>query len=372
MTGLKDRIAALVAAAGPIPVSQYVALCLYDPDDGYYMTREPFGREGDFVTAPEISQMFGELVAVWLLAAWQALGRPLPVVVAEIGAGRGTLMRDMLRTFSRLDPALAARASFAIVETSPRLARLQKAALAGMPAGVAWHEEIDTLPRHAPLMILGNELFDAIPVRQFVRAGDEWRERLVGVDDQGRLRFAVGVNRVDPALLPEKARAAPSGAIVELAPARTALMSAIAARIAADGGAGLFLDYGHLEPGIGDTLQAVRRHRPEDVLENPGEADLTAHVDFAALAGAAKSQGLKTHLTTQGEFLLAMGLVERAGRLGANADAAEQGRIEAAVERLAGEDAMGTLFKVLAILPGNVDVPPFVLPGAPSRGRGRG
>jgi len=372
MTRLKDRIAALVAATGPMTVSQYMALCLYDPDDGYYMRREPFGREGDFVTAPEISQMFGELIAVWLLAAWQALDRPLPVVVAEIGGGRGTLMKDVLRTLSRLDPTLAAKASFAMVETSPRLARLQKSALAGVAAGIVWHEEIATLPRQAPLLIVGNELFDAIPVRQFLRAGDAWRERLVGVDGEGRLRFAAGLGRLDPVLLPESARAAPSGAVVELAPARGALMSAIAGRIAADGGAGLFVDYGHVEPGLGDTLQAVRRHRPEDVLKNPGEADLTAHVDFAALAGAAKSAGLETYLMTQGEFLLAMGLMERAGRLGATADEAGQRGIEAAVERLAGKDAMGTLFKVLAILPRTVVVPPFAAPGAPARRHGSG
>ncbi len=359
MTRLKTRIAALAAATGPIPVSQYMALCLYDPEDGYYTTREPFGRDGDFVTAPEISQMFGELLAVWLLAAWAALGRPLPVVIAEIGAGRGTLMKDVLRTFARLDPALADGASFAIIETSPRLARLQKETLAPAAARIAWHEEIDTLPQRVPLLIVGNELFDALPVRQFVRVGNEWRERQVGIDEEGRLRFAAGAGLLDPGLLPEAALGAPPGAIIELAPARTALMSAIAARIAADGGAGLFVDYGYFEPGTGDTLQAVRRHRPEDPLESPGEADLTTHVDFAALASAAQSRGLRTHVTTQGDFLLAMGLLERAGRLGSAAGEAERNRIEAAVERLAGKDAMGTLFKVLALLPPGMKVPPF-------------
>lgn len=359
MTRLKLRIAALAAASGPISLSQYMALCLYDPEEGYYTTREPFGLGGDFITAPEISQMFGELVAVWLFAAWTALGRPLPVVVAEIGAGRGTLMTDMLRTFARLDRELTSAASFAVVETSPRLARLQKEVLAGAPAAVSWHEEIGTLPGNAPLLIVGNELFDAIPIRQFVRAGDEWRERLVEVGDDGELRFALGAGRVDPALLPGPADTAPPGAVVELAPARAALMSAIAARIAGDGGAGLFVDYGHFEPGIGDTLQAVRRHRREDVLASPGEADITAHVDFAALAAAARSRGLDAHLSTQGEFLLAMGLVERAGRLGAAAGGAEQDRLKAAVERLAGKDAMGTLFKVLALLPEGIEVPPF-------------
>jgi SAM-dependent MidA family methyltransferase len=371
MSRLKERIKVLVAAAGPIPVSQYMALCLYDPADGYYTTREPFGRDGDFITAPEISQMFGELVAVWLFTAWEALGRPLPVVIAEIGAGRGTLMKDVLRTLSRLDPDLAARADIAIVETSPRLAGLQQAALAGMSDAIAWHEDIETLPPQAPLLIVGNELFDAVPIRQFVRIGDAWRERLVGVDDHGGLRFAAGAGFVDPALLPAAAAGAAPGAIAELAPARAALMSEIAGRIASGGGAGLFLDYGHVEPGLGDTLQAVRRHRPEPVLENPGEADLTAHVDFAALAAAARSRGLLTDVMTQGGFLLAMGLAERAGRLGARANEAERGRIAAAVERLAGEDGMGTLFKVLAVLPADVEVPPFA-GHRRSKKRGRG
>ncbi|RUT98701.1 class I SAM-dependent methyltransferase, partial [Mesorhizobium sp. USDA-HM6] len=162
MTELKERIVDLIGAVGPIPISEYMALCLFDPKDGYYTTREPFGAAGDFVTAPEISQMFGELVAVWLYQAWQRAGRPLPATFAEIGPGRGTLMKDMLRTWSRLDPALAAGASFAMIETSPRLAEVQKETLAGQSATVSWHQTIDTLPQQ-PLFIVGNELFDAVP-----------------------------------------------------------------------------------------------------------------------------------------------------------------------------------------------------------------
>ncbi|MER9966047.1 class I SAM-dependent methyltransferase [Mesorhizobium sp. M0060] len=358
MTRLKTRIAELIGAVGPIPVSEYMALCLFDPQDGYYTTREPFGAAGDFVTAPEISQMFGELIAVWLYQAWLAVGRPMPVAIAEIGPGRGTLMRDMQRTLSRLDPALTASASFAMIETSPRLAEIQKRTLAGTAATVAWHETIDTLPR-TPLLIVGNELFDAVPIRQFVRAGAGWRERMIGLDDANGLRFFAGAGSVDPMLLPDDAENAPQGAIVEMAPARAALMTAIAERLAGFGGAGLFLDYGYLQPGIGDTLQALRKHDHEDVLANPGEADLTAHVDFAALAATVRAHGLDAHLSTQGEFLLKMGLLERAGRLGANADEAAREKVAADVERLAGPQSMGELFKVLAILPAEIAVPPF-------------
>lgn len=367
MTPLKCRIASLIAATGPIPVNEYMALCLFDPQHGYYTTREPFGLAGDFVTAPEVSQMFGELVAVWLCHAWMTIGRPMPVTLAEIGGGRGTLMKDMMRTVSRVAPVLGGRASFpmlggqasfAMIETSPRLAEAQKTTLAGTSAAIGWHETVATLPKH-PLLIVGNELFDAVPIRQFVRAGAGWRERVIGLDDAGEPRFFAGAGSLDPALLPDEAVDAPQGAIAEIAPARTALMDAIAERIAGQGGAGLFFDYGHVRPGLGDTLQAVRRHQHEDVLENPGEADLTAHVDFAALAAAARSHGLAAHLATQGEFLLAMGLLERAGRLGADADEATRARISGEVERLAGPDRMGELFKVLAILPPNARLPPF-------------
>lgn len=358
MSRLKDRIARLIEATGPMPVNEYMATCLFDPQDGYYTTREPFGTGGDFTTAPEISQMFGELVAVWLFQAWQALGRPMPVTLAEIGPGRGTLMKDMLRTFSRLDPAFAADAGFAMIETSPRLKGVQKATLAGIAGSIAWHKTIGTLPR-APLLIVGNELFDAVPVRQFVRQDEGWRERMVGLDGEGRLAFFAGAGSLDPALLPAGADSAPPGSVAEIAPARSALMQAIAERLAGDGGVGLFIDYGHLEPGLGDTLQAVRAHACEDVLANPGAADLTAHVDFAALAEVARGRGLATRSTTQGDFLLRMGLLERAGLLGAGADEAAREKISAAVERLAGRQAMGDLFKVLAVAPRGVDVPAF-------------
>lgn len=360
MTPLKQRIVEMISALGPIPVSEYMALCLFDPRDGYYTTREPFGTEGDFITAPEISQMFGELVAIWLYQAWQAAGRPMPVTLAEIGPGRGTLMKDMLRTLSRLDPGFVEAAGFAMIETSPRLVEIQKKTLQGAAATPIWYETVDALPE-APLLIVGNELFDAIPTRQFVRTQKGWRERMIGLDDEEKLAFFAGAASLDPSLLPNDAADASQGAIVELAPARSALMTTIAERLAANGGAGLFIDYGYLKPGVGDTLQALRQHRHEDVLASPGVADLTSHVDFAALATVARGHGLDAHLATQGAFLLGMGLLERAGRLGAKVDAAGREKLGGEVERLAGPQAMGELFKVLAILPAGVTTAPFPL-----------
>lgn len=361
MTRLKERIVDFIEALGPISVSEYMALCLSDPQHGYYMTRDPFGRNGDFTTAPEISQMFGELVGTWLVAVWHALGRPRNPLIAEIGPGRGTLMKDIARTIGKLDPELREHAGFNLIETSQKLGRAQATTLEDAGGHFDWHESIDALPRR-PLLIVGNELFDAIPIRQYVKTPNGWRERMVGLDDADNLIFLAGAGSADPSLLPPGHTQAPDGAIVELAPARKALMQSIAERIARDGGAGLFIDYGYRNPGVGNTLQALLKHAYDDPLAHPGEADLTAHVDFSALAAAARQAGLDSHFATQGDFLLDMGLLERAGSLGAKADEATRRRLSDEVERLAGPDHMGTLFKVLAVARKGVALPGFPQP----------
>lgn len=348
MKTLKDRIAALISASGPMSVADYMAMCLFDPQAGYYSTREPFGRAGDFVTAPEISQMFGELVAVWLYSRWREAGSPSSAIIAEFGPGRGTMMKDMARTWRQLDADFCKHSRFVLIETSERLQGVQKQALAETGLGVSWHESPETLPQ-GPLFIVGNELFDAIPIRQFVKTASGWRERVVGLDGDGRLAFAAGAGGVDPSLLPDDAAQAPGGAIVELSPARAALMDTICARLAGQGGAGLFIDYGYLQPAVGDTLQAMRNHAFGEVLEHPGEADLTAHVDFARLVEVATRHSLEIALSTQGQFLLDQGLLERAGQLGSDKDEAGREAIRNAVERLAGPDQMGELFKVLSV-----------------------
>ncbi len=359
MTPLGARIADLIRAAGPLSVADFMALCLSDPQHGYYMRdADPFGSGGDFTTAPEVSQMFGELVGAWLVAAWHASGRPTAPVFVEIGPGRGTLMKDLTRTLGRLDPALFAAADIVLVETSPARAAAQRATLDGAAPRLRWATDLDALPA-APLFLVANELFDALPVRQYVKVAGAWRGRAVGLDAAGALAFVAAAGTLDPALLPADAAAAPDGAVVELAPARSALMARIAARLAEHGGAALIVDYGYARPAVGDTLQALRRHAPEDPLAHPGEADLTAHVDFAALASVARSAGLAARLRPQGEFLLAMGLLERAGRLGAAAEPSVRDALQAAVERLAGPDQMGTLFKVLAVAPAGVRLPVF-------------
>ncbi|MGE0282404.1 MAG: class I SAM-dependent methyltransferase [Rhizobiaceae bacterium] len=348
MTALKTKIVDLIEALGPVSVAEYFSLCLFDKQHGYYMTRDPFGRNGDFTTAPEISQMFGELIGAWLVTVWRDLGRPKNPIIAEIGPGRGTLAKDIARTMDKLEPGLRANARFNLIETSPRLRLVQATTLQGTGGTFDWCNSVDELPPRQPLFIVGNELFDAVPIRQYVKTDRGWRERMVDIDEAEKLVFIAGAGSLDPDLLPLDSEKAQPGAIFEIAPAREALMQAIAERIARDGGAGLFIDYGHLKPGIGDTLQAMFKHTYDDPLAHPGEADLTSHVDFASLAAITKQTGLTTRLATQGEFLLTLGLLERAGSLGAKADEPARNRLSSEVQRLAGAEAMGDLFKVLA------------------------
>lgn len=362
MTGLKERIKRQIAQSGPLGLAEYMALCLLDPAEGYYTTREPFGVAGDFTTAPEVSQMFGELVGVWLHAAWEACGRPEGAVLAELGPGRGTLMKDVYRALARLDPAWFAALDLVLVEASPRLASKQRETLGGFAAKATRCAGPGDLPDR-PLLVVGNEFFDALPVRQYQKAADGWRERVVALGDEGELALRLGAGGLDPALLPADADGQPEGAVFEVSPARHAAMAMLAERIAARGGAGLFIDYGHLAPGFGDTFQAVRRHRFEEVLASPGEADLTAHVDFAALADTVRRHGLAAWTATQGDFLLGLGLLARAGVLGAGADEAGRERLRGEVERLAGPAEMGELFKVLGVARAGVGLPGLVMCG---------
>ncbi|MCI5074349.1 class I SAM-dependent methyltransferase [Oricola sp.] len=359
-TPLETRIRRLIATTGPLPVSDYMAMCLFDPQDGYYTTREPFGADGDFVTAPEISQMFGEIVAAWLVHAWRLLGRPAPFALVEMGPGRGTLMRDILRT-ARVDPAFRAAAKTCLVETSGRLRAVQRETLGADAAECAWLEDLSALPA-LPLLFVANELFDAVPVRQIVKTPNGWCERLVGLHDEDGLAFVAGPPLAERSVLPAGADSQPDGAVFEYAPAREAIATQLGAHLAAQGGAALLIDYGHARSGFADTLQAVRDHRPVSVFETPGAADLTSHVDFEALAGAARASGASAHpVATQGAFLLALGLAERAGALGHAKDEKTQAEIRAAAERLAGtrDGEMGDLFKVLCLTGAPMALPPF-------------
>jgi SAM-dependent MidA family methyltransferase len=300
--------------------------------------------------------MFGELLGLWAAQVWLDQGRPSPVRLVELGPGRGTLMADVLRAM-RSVPGLWPALDVHLVETSPTLRAKQRESLknfasSGIP--ITWHERLEDVPK-GPLLLLANEFFDALPIRQFVRSGGAWRERLVGLGADGKFAFGLA-----PESSPELAISGPEGAVFELCPAGLVLAGEIAARIARSGGAAPIVDYGHTASGFGDTFQAVRNHAFADPLAEPGQADLTAHVDFAALAASARQAGATVEgPVEQGEFLRALGLEARAERLAANRpDQVETVRIAAL--RLAGQadGQMGHLFKVMAIRPENAPPTP--------------
>jgi NADH dehydrogenase [ubiquinone] 1 alpha subcomplex assembly factor 7 len=355
MASLLDHLRRRIAVHGPLTVADYMADCLGHPEHGYYATGDPFGAGGDFTTAPEISQMFGELIGLWCAETWTAIGAPEPVLLAELGPGRGTLMADALRA-ARVVPAFAAALEVHLVETSPLLRRRQRETLGHRPA--TWHDDVTTIPP-APSLVVANEFFDALPVRQFERTADGWCERLVDADADG-LRFVLAPPAPAPLVPAALAEAAP-GAVVEVSPAAIAIADALARRLVGAGGGALIIDYGHGASAVGETLQAVRRHAYAAVLEAPGEADLTAHVDFAAVARAAAEAGAVVHgPVPQAAFLAGLGIEARAAALAAGATPAQVADIEAALKRLTDVDAMGTLFKAMALTaPGTPSPPGF-------------
>ncbi|MGO4571344.1 class I SAM-dependent methyltransferase [Microvirga sp. 2TAF3] len=349
MTAFADRLRDLIALEGPITVERYMGLCLQH----YYATRDPLGAAGDFTTAPEISQMFGELIGLWMLEVWHGMGRPARVRLIELGPGRGTLMADLLRA-ARLMPDFLAAVSVHLVETSPTLRERQKAILEKSGISVEWHDRLEDVPP-GPALLVANEFFDALPVRQFMATDRGWCERLVGLD-QDRLAFGLSPE-------PEKSFGNPVrlGDILEWPSASITLAKDLARRLVRDTGAALLIDYGYWGPAFGDTLQALKRHAYLDPLAEPGEADLTTHVDFHRLAQAAASENALVHgMATQRDFLQALGIEARASSLKHRANPAQAEAIDRALERLTagGDKAMGELFKVLALThPGLEDVP---------------
>ncbi|MBV8753754.1 MAG: SAM-dependent methyltransferase [Hyphomicrobiales bacterium] len=349
MTPLEAEIRRIIAADGPMSVASYMRLCLGHPLHGYYPTRDPFGRGGDFITAPEISQMFGELIGLWAAAMWQMMGSPAPVALVELGPGRGTLMADALRA-ARVMPAFAAALRVHLVETSPVLQRRQQEALAAQDVPIAWHPDFADVPG-GPLIVAANEFFDALPVHQVVKTPSGWHERMVGIDVDGKLAFALNPDPIlqVASVMPETIARAVPGAVYEWRSDEIA--AEIARRVAESGGAALIIDYGHSENALGETLQAVGRHGFVHPLTTPGEVDLTAHVDFAALARTARAAGARVHgPISQGDVLRRLGIEARAAALRAKATAAQATDIDAALARLIGSggESMGELFKAMA------------------------
>ncbi len=387
LTPLGQKLAARIAADGPITLHDYMEACLYDPAHGYYRKRDPLGRGGDFITAPEISQVFGELIGLWAGETWRLMGQPGAVRLIELGPGRGTLMADALRAL-RVLPAFLQCATVHLVETSAPLRAAQEAALAGASCPVCWHERIEDIPA-GPAIVIANEFFDCLPVRQFVfdEAAQLWRERMVAFRDGG---FELELGEVPPhsVSLPEgredpinRAAAGSSvpsplgeragvrgrfpgvedGAIVETRPGTAGVLRSFAARAADAPLAALIIDYGYSQPASGDTVQAVRQHRFAGLFEALGEADLTAHVDFSDLVQRAKELNLAASgPMPMGEWLLRLGLEARMHQLLRRASAAEATELRSRVSRLVDPAQMGALFKAV-VLTGGVPgpLPPF-------------
>lgn len=347
-TPLARIIAGEVARSGPITIARYMALCLAHETHGAYTARDPIGAEGDFTTAPEISQMFGELVGLWAADSWGAMGRPQRFHLIELGPGHGTLMADALRAL-RVVPEMLDAARLDLIEISPVLRARQAATLANAPCPPNWHDRLDTVPG-GPSLIISNEFFDCLPIRQFIGKNGRWHERLIDADDTGALVFVTSPAPADEPALQRLTSAPRDGMIAELCPAARAMIRTIAARLGQTPGVALIIDYGYTAPAIGETFQALAGHDYADPLSAPGKADLTAHVDFSALADEARKAGLEMEpVTTQAAFLTRLGIGARAAMLAETATPAQKQDLAQAANRLVAGDQMGETFKVLAL-----------------------
>ncbi len=353
-TPLYARLQELIAQEGPMTVERFMSLCLSDPAHGYYMTRDPLGLGGDFTTSPEISQIFGELIGLWAVQFWADMNTPPVIHLVEMGPGRGTLMADALRA-ARIVPRFMAAVQVHLVETSPALRAAQQKTLASCGLTPTWHQRFDTIPA-GPVIVLANEFFDALPVRQFVSQSGSWFERMIGRNDAGNLIFGFETEPVRGMNVTAR-----DEDVLEIGFISLSIMEKIAARIASEGGGALIIDYGHPATAFGDTLQAVKGHKFADILSSAGEADLTAHVDFGALQRQARTMGASTHgPITQGALLERLGAPERAAKLKAVAATdAERVAIDVAMRRLmgAGPEEMGKLFKALALSAPQMTIP---------------
>jgi NADH dehydrogenase [ubiquinone] 1 alpha subcomplex assembly factor 7 len=354
VTALADHLKRLIEQNGPLTLATFMSEALSHPAHGYYVRHDPLGVAGDFVTAPEVSQVFGELIGLWLIDSWQEQSAPRSITVCELGPGRGTLMADVLRA-AKSQPDFLDAIDIHLVEVSPALRDKQRVALASYKP--RWHDSFNTVPRNKPLFLIANEFFDALPIRQFVRGTQGWHERSIGLDDTGRFAFGFTKGVIPSTLIPMSLREAPAGGVFELRLPAEALTTDIAERIANSGGAALIIDYGHSRHALGDTFQAVKGHAYANPLNAPGEADLTAHVDFEALGHAAMKSGARTFgPVEQGRFLELLGIHVRGARLAA-ANPDRRSDILARIKRLTAADQMGSLFKVLAVLPSTAPVP---------------
>jgi len=333
---IADKLVERIRRDGPLSVAAYMDAVT----EAYYARGDVFGVDGDFTTAPEISQTFGELIGLWCAITWQNMGSPAPFRLVECGPGRGTLMQDLLRAASRV-PGFAAAADIHLIERSDALRKRQREVLEAHK--VTWHGDVADVPA-GPMLLVGNEFLDALPIHQFEMTAQGWRERHVGIDDDSNLKFVLAPGA------PAQAPQADVAAVFETSTAVSGFVAGVASRLAREGGAALLIDYGYQATALGDTLQAVKKHKPCGIFETPGEADLTAHVNFAAVAAAARQAGAKAFgPVAQGAWLNSLGIKLRGVQLAKGKPAETVKAVEAGIRRLTEPDAMGLLFKVIAL-----------------------
>lgn len=334
-----------IRAQGKLTVAQFMQHALLHPQYGYYTQRDPFGRDGDFITAPDVSQMFGEMIGVWCADRWQAMGSPASFALVEFGPGRGTLMKDCLRA-TRHVPGFHAALSVHLLEASPKLCAVQHQLLKTEHPRISWHMSLETIPL-MPMLLVANEFFDALPIQQYVRTEHGWMERVLGVSPEDRLQFELAPTPLSPKLYERYPEATPS-AVVEISPFMSAYVRWIAERVLAQKGAALIVDYGYSEPHFSPTLQAVKAHRYHDLLADIGSTDITAHVDFLELFTQATDQNISVYgPVPQGEWLCGLGIETRAEQLQLHASDSQREAILSGLHRLIDAEEMGELFKVI-------------------------
>jgi NADH dehydrogenase [ubiquinone] 1 alpha subcomplex assembly factor 7 len=345
---LEDHIKNLIAKNGAISIAQFMEEALANPQYGYYQKQDPFGKAGDFVTAPEISQIFGEMIGIWVASVWQSMGS-IPIALAELGPGRGTLMQDLLRGTKHI-PGFHRNIKVHMVETSPTLQQIQKEKLGFTGVEIKWHKDISSLP-DIPTIIIANEFFDALPIHQYIETENGWSEKLVGIQND-KLAFMLSSDNL------ELGHDAQIGAVLETSPVTINIVEQLSKHIASYGGAMMVVDYGYAHCGYKDTLQSVKNHQYHDILEDVGNADITAHVDFSSIAETAKKSGINaSDVITQNALLLALGIEIRKQALLKNASEKQKDDIISATDRLINPDAMGTLFKAITLYNKNLPLP---------------
>ena len=348
MNKFEEYLRSHIAHHGPVDIGEFMGMAMGHPQYGYYATRDPFGQGGDFITSPEISQMFGELWGMWLADVWMKMGSPSRVYLVECGPGRGTLMSDILRVAKQV-PNFYEALKVYLVEISPVLKSMQAQVLRGHE--VHWLEGLSELPDDGPVFVIGNELLDALPMRQFLKTEHGWGERVVSYDED-KSAFVYGYKEASSDFLQFVKAKAQHNDLVEFSPARSMFWQQVCERVRAQGGAALFADYGYYQAGAGDSLQAVKGHEFVNVLQDVGDSDLSSHVDFGALVNVSVEAGVRVaEPTEQRDFLQMLGILNRAHALKKNATDVQKQEIEQAVERLigVGQFGLGKLFKVIAV-----------------------